>query len=62
MVMMVGVYQENGEYWKFQKIIGHEKVDRYHSPYNLCNAWENRELSEVPLKLFAHDAPVECAL
>ena len=59
--------KENGEYWKFQKIIGHEKVNQHHknyngSSYNLRIAWENGEISEVPLKLFAHDAPVECAI
>ena len=46
---------------------GHEKVDQHHknyngSSYNLQIAWENGEISEVPLKLFAHDAPVECAI
>ena len=59
--------EENGEYWKFRKIIGHEKVDQYHknyngSSYNLRIAWENGEVSEVPLKLFAQDAQVECAI
>ena len=58
----VGIYQENGEYWKLNRIIGHEKVDRHHSPYNLIIAWENGEISEVPLNLFEHDAPDECAL
>ena len=59
--------EENGEYWKFRKIIGHEKVSQHHknyngSSYNLRIAWENGEVSEVPLKQFTHDAPVECAL
>ena len=57
----------NGEYWKFHKIIGHEKVSQGHknyngSSYNLRIAWENGEISEVPFKLFVHDAPVECAM
>ena len=59
--------KENGKYWKFRKIIGHEKVSQHHknynsSSYNLRIAWENGEVSEVSLKQFAHDAPVECAL
>ena len=57
-----GNYQENGEYWKSHRIMGHEKVDRHHNPYNLIIAWENGEISEVPLNLFEHDAPDECAL
>ena len=59
--------EENGEYWKFRNIVGHKKVRQNHknykgSLYNLQLAWENDEISEVPLKLFTHDAPVECAL
>ena len=59
--------KENGEYWKFRKIIGHEKVSQNQknyngSSYNLRIAWENGEILEVPLKQFAHDAPVECAM
>ena len=59
--------EENGEYWKFQKTIGHEKANHHQmnyssSSYNLRIAWENGEISEVPLKLFAHDATVECAI
>ena len=34
-----GNYQENRKYWKSHRIIGHEKVDRHHNPYNLIIAW-----------------------
>ena len=55
-------YQQNGEYWKSHRIIGHKKVDRYHNPYNVIIEWGNGEISEIPLKLFEQDAPDECAL
>ena len=32
------------------------------SSYNLRIVWKNGEISEVPLKLFVYDAPVEFAL
>lgn len=59
--------EQNEEHWRFRKIVGHEKVKQNHKNYkwssnNLRAAWKNNEILEVPLKLFADDAPVECTL
>ena len=56
-----GNYQDNGEYWKSYRIIGHKKVDRYHNPHNVITAWGNGEISEVSINLFEQNAPNECA-
>ena len=49
------------------KIIGHQRVfpnDPHYkgSSYNLRILWENNETTDEPLKIFAKDAPVECAI
>ena len=56
----------DGSYWAFRKIVGHQKVDQRHpdyngSSYNLRILWENGDETIEPLKVFATDAPVECA-
>ena len=56
-----GNHQDNGEYWKSHRIIQHRKVDLDYNSYNVIIAWGNGEVSEVPLTLFEHDAPDECA-
>ena len=58
--------EEDGEHWEFPKIIDHEKVRQNRknyngSFYNLRINWENGEVSDVPLQLFAHNAPLEYA-
>ena len=57
----------DGEYWSFCKIIGHESTPHNHpaykgSRYNVRILWENGEITDESLKIFAKDAPVECAL
>ena len=57
----------DGEYWHFRKVIGHKETPQNHrsykgSSYNVRMLWENGEKTSEPLKIFAKDAPVECAL
>ena len=57
----------DGEYWSFRKIIGHKNTPQNHpayqgSRYNVRILWDNGEIKDEPLKVFAKDAPVEYAL
>ena len=58
---------EDGIYWRFRRIVGHEKVsmgDKNYkgSCYNLWIEWENGEITFLPLAIFFEDAPYECAM
>ncbi|GAX18752.1 hypothetical protein FisN_26Hu045 [Fistulifera solaris] len=54
--------------WKFRKIVDNQgpltdKNKEYAgSPYNVKVAWENGEVTWMPLDQFAKEAPVECAI
>ena len=57
----------DGQYWHLRKIIGHEETPQNHmsykgSSYNVRELWENGEITSEALKIFAKDAPVECAM
>ncbi|GAX11913.1 hypothetical protein FisN_UnNu034 [Fistulifera solaris] len=58
----------NPTVWKFRKIVDHQgpltvKDKEYAgSPYNVKVAWENGEVTWIPLDQFAKEAPVECAI
>ena len=58
--------EDGGSYWKFWKIIGHEKApignpNRKGSFHNVTIEWENGSIGPKPLGLIAKDCPVECA-
>ena len=54
-------------YWKFKRIISHQKVARNHPDYNgsqvnVMIEWENGEITSEPLKIIAESDPVTCAV
>ena len=54
-------------YWKFKRIISHQKVARNHPDYNgsqinVMVEWENGEVTSEPLKIIAESDPVTCAV
>jgi hypothetical protein len=52
--------EESDITWKFRQIISHEGPTQ-DSQYDLLIEWENREITEEPLKVIATDDPVTCA-
>lgn len=60
--------EENEVYWKFEHLIGNEgPLHQSHplykrSKYNVQVEQENGEITQEPLKIFAADALVTCAI